>query len=176
MLLDQLSYRSLQWLVVAFLTLHNLEEGLTAPAYFPKVEGLLAGRAPGWLQVSVPAPGQFFAALVGATVVPLLLVAFAARGRQTAFKSYLVVAVQALVLVNVFLPHIPSAIIFGGYAPGVVTAVLINLPFSFYFFRRSLREARITRGGLILVLVLALPALLLSVLALYALGETFAAR
>jgi hypothetical protein len=31
------------------------------------------------------------------------------------------------------------------YAPGVVTALLINLPFSIYLFRRALREAWIDK-------------------------------
>lgn len=176
MALESLSYKSLQWLVFVFLALHNLEEGLTASAYIPKVKNLLGGRAPGGLLASLPAPGQFYAALIGATLLPLALVAFATAGRPTPFKSYLVVAVQAVVFLNVFVPHIPAAFILGGYAPGVLTAVLVNLPFSLIFFRRSLDESRVSRAGLALVLALALPALVLSLFSLYALGGSVAGR
>jgi hypothetical protein len=41
---------------------------------------------------------------------------------------YLVFGYNIAMLVNVFLPHVPSAIMFQGYAPGVVTAVFVNLP------------------------------------------------
>jgi hypothetical protein len=174
MALESLSYKTLQWLVFVFLALHNLEEGLTAPAYIPEIKNLLSGRVPDALLASLPTPGQFYAALLGATVVPLALIAFATTGRPTPFKSYLVVAVQAVVFLNVFVPHVPAAVALGGYAPGVFTAVLINLPFSLIFFRRSLDESRVRPAGLALVLALALPALVLSVFALYALGGSLA--
>lgn len=31
-------------------------------------------------------------------------------------------------LLNVFVPHVAAAIMFRGYAPGLVTALLVNLP------------------------------------------------
>lgn len=46
---------------------------------------------------------------------------------------------QAVVALNV-LWHVGAAVAFGGYVPGVVTAVLVNAPFSVYFFRRAARE------------------------------------
>ena len=170
---ERLSYRALQWLVFAFLALHNLEEGLTAHAYLPKVEALLRGRVPAEFIAGLPTAGQFYVALVGATLVPLALVLYAASGRPSDFKNYAVATLQALVLVNVFVPHVPAAFALGGYAPGVATAVLINLPFSVLFFRRSLREGRVSRKGLAVMLLCALPLLLLAVRGMYALAESF---
>jgi hypothetical protein len=43
-------------------------------------------------------------------------------------------------LANVVVPHVPAAIVFHGYAPGVVTAVLINLPVMSILVIRMLRE------------------------------------
>lgn len=171
---DKLSYRSVQWLVFAFLALHNLEEGLTMRLYFPRIKELLRQSAPPTLLSAMPTPAQFYAALVCATLIPLLLIIFATTGRPSMFKSYLVAVVQAQVCLNVFVPHIPAAVMLGGYAPGLVTAVLLNLPFSYYFFRRSLRDAHITRRGLIVMLLVALPLLLLSIRLLYALGASVA--
>jgi hypothetical protein len=99
-----------------------------------------------------------------------LIIAFAATGRPTRIKAYLVAMVQAMLLMNVFVPHVPAAVVLGGYAPGVLTAVFVNLPFSIYFFRRSLRESQITWKGLVVAMAIALPTLLLSVRLLYALG------
>lgn len=169
MMLDNLSYRSLQWMVFVFLTLHNLEEAVTARAYLPKINALLAGLAPTGLIAPLPTPGQFYLALAGATIFPLLIIIVAAMGRPNRIKVYMVAVMQAMLLVNVFVPHVPAAIALGGYAPGVLTAVLVNLPFSIYFFRRSLRESRMTWKGLVVAMAIALPSLLLSIRLLYAL-------
>ncbi len=174
MWLDKLSDRSVQWLVFALLALHNLEEGLTMRAYFPRASELLREHAPASLVSEPPTLAQFYAALAGATLVPLLLVIFATSGRPSQFKFYLVAFVQAQVFLNVFVPHVPAAFMLGGYAPGLFTAVLLNLPFSVYFFRRSLRESRVTRRGLLLMLLVTLPLLLLSIRLLYALGASVA--
>jgi len=45
---------------------------------------------------------------------------------------------QAILLFNAFVPHIASTLRFRMYSPGVVTALLITIPFSFYLFRRAL--------------------------------------
>ena len=173
MLFDKLSYTSMQWLAFAFLALHNLEEGLTMPIYFPRINELLREHAPAPLASAMPTPAQFYVALAGATIFPLMLIVIATTGRPSKIKFYLVALVQAQVLINVFVPHVPAAFALGGYAPGLATAVLVNLPFSFYFFRRSLNESRITRRGLLLMLLVALPLLLLSIRLLYAFGESF---
>jgi hypothetical protein len=171
MILDTLSYRSLQWLVIIFLAVHNLEEAVTMGAYFTRIDALLKSiHAPASLLASRPTLTQFYLALVGATIFPLVIVIIANTGRPARFKPYLVAILQAMVLVNVFAPHVPAALALGGYAPGVLTAVFINLPFSIYFFRRSLREAYITWKGLVVAIAIALPLLMLSVRLLYAFG------
>ena len=169
--LDKLSYKSVQWLAFACLALHNLEEALTMHLYFSRIDELLRAYAPDALVSALPTPAQFYAALAWATIFPLLLVIIATTGRPSKLKFYLVALVQAQVLLNVFVPHVPAAFALGGYAPGLATAVLINLPFSVYFFRRSLGESRITRRGLLLMLLVALPLLLLSIRLLYALAS-----
>jgi len=70
---------------------------------------------------------------------------------------------------------LPAALALGGYAPGLATAVLVNLPFSSYFFRRALRESRISRKGLVFTLAAALIILLFSIPLLYSLGGLLAA-
>jgi len=45
---------------------------------------------------------------------------------------------------NAFVPHLFPTIRFRLYSPGVVSALLITLPFSFYLFRRALTEGLLT--------------------------------
>ena len=162
MILDKLSYKSLQWLVFLCVVLHNLEEGLAAKAYFPKVRDLLSERVPMAMAV-VPSLEQFYIALAGATLLPLVLTVIATKGKPTQLKSYLVAVIAAGLLVNVFIPHVPAAVVLGGYAPGVATAVLMNLPISIYFLRRSVGEGYIDRQGLIIAGLIALGILVVGV-------------
>jgi hypothetical protein len=163
MILDRLSYRGLQWLVVFCVALHNLEEGFAAEAYFPRVKDLLRQHVPATMLASIPGLEQFYIALAGATLVPVVLTVIATTGKPTPLKPYLVAVIAMGLLLNVFIPHVPAAVALGGYAPGVATAVLVNLPVSIYFGRRSLREGRVDRRGLVLTAAIALTILLLGV-------------
>ena len=136
-------------------------------AFLPAVRRMLDERAPAVILAAVDDPSRFYIALVGATLSLLIVVLLATTGRPSPLKARLVVFVQAIFLLNVFLPHVPAAIALGGYAPGVGTAVLINLPFSIYFFRRSVREGVVSANGLAITLGLALLALILFVPVLF---------
>jgi hypothetical protein len=123
------------WLVPLFLTLHNLEEALTMPAFIEKRNA----SVPGGLRQIVPPVTyrQFLTALVIITVIPYLVV-LVRPGRRWA--EYLLVCLQVVMLINVF-AHSLMAIFLGGYTPGLVTALLINLPFSLYLLRRAVSES-----------------------------------
>ena len=54
--------------------------------------------------------------------------AWSATGRETRLKTGSQTLVAWILLLNVLAPHVPAAIWLGGYAPGVATAVLVNLP------------------------------------------------
>ena len=146
--LDRLSYRTIQRLLSVAIIVHNLEEGLTAEGYLLRAFGL-AQRIP-FLRGQVPllTMNQLYVALVVVTVVPLLILAWATVGARRPLKTYVVALLASALMWNVFLPHVPAAIAFGGYAPGVVTAVLINLPLTLYLFRRTRREGLLTDGRL----------------------------
>ena len=146
MLLDRLSYRSVQRLLPVVIALHNAEEALTAPAYLPRV-GEYVARIPALRDAGVEAPSlpQLYTALVVVTIVPALMIGWATSGRESAAKRGVVAVVAAALLWNVFLPHISAMVAFRGYAPGGLTALLVNLPFCVYFFRRSSRDGILTR-------------------------------
>ena len=75
-------------------------------------------------------------ALLAAFAFALWLAARRWRGAATAL-----VALQAVMAVNV-LTHVAGAVLLGGYAPGLVTAVLVEAPVSVILFRRLRRERR----------------------------------
>jgi hypothetical protein len=111
------------WLLPVALALHNAEEGLTLapvvpPAFLPAALRALVGSLHG---------RQIAAALVLATVVPLAASVWAAARPASAAAQWLVDALWATVLLNVAW-HVVAAVVLAGYAPGLVTALAVNLP------------------------------------------------
>jgi len=114
--------------------LHNLEEGVSYPATRPAATQLVHRI---WPVIELPAPGAFQTALTILTVVvgALLFWAAATRREQAGWLAVRVTA--AVLLMNVVVPHIPAAIALRGYAPGLLTAVALNLPLGLWILRRG---------------------------------------
>ncbi|MHB0972379.1 MAG: HXXEE domain-containing protein [Thermoanaerobaculia bacterium] len=144
-----MSYRAAQWcLFFAFLA-HNVEEAATAGAYLPRIRSV-ASEILGVAVVAVRVtPTSFGWALVAVSAAGLVT---ALLGRRW---PYLSIVLAAVMLVNVVMPHVPAAVALGGYSPGLVTAVLVNLPYSGWFLRRSLREGSASRRGIVAAIVVA---------------------
>lgn len=121
-------------LLFTAMLLHNLEEGVAYPAARPAATQLVQRI---WPVIDLPAPGAFQAALaiLTATVGVLLLWAAGTRREQAGWLAIRVTA--AILLANVIVPHVPAAIALGGYAPGVLTAVALNLPLGLWILRRG---------------------------------------
>jgi len=122
-------------LIGVTLVLHTTEEYLTFPAYLPP-----ASRLPRLLPLPalLQNPQNLRIALLLATVLPLAVIALAiARPRKSLLVS--VLFLESILLVNAGW-HIYAACVRGGYAPGVLTAVLINLPFGVYVLRKAAKE------------------------------------
>ena len=122
-------------LIGVTLVLHTTEEYLTFPAYLSS-----GNRLSRWL--SPPAltqnPRNLDVALALATVLPLAVIVWAIlRPRKALLVS--VLFLESVLLVNAGW-HVFAAVLRGGYAPGVLTAVLINLPFGVYVLRRAVKE------------------------------------
>jgi hypothetical protein len=140
-----MSRKALLWLVPLFVTVHNLEEAIFMPAFIEKRNSSI----PDSLREIIPAVTyrQFLAALMIITIIPYLL-AFWAQKRETGI--YLLLGFQVVMLLNVF-AHVMTAIMLRGYAPGLVTALAINLPFSFYLLRRARREGWVSGKAMALM-------------------------
>lgn len=80
-------------------------------------------------------------AFLFATAVFLLFVYsisfFAGRSETLAFSHYLALGTAVLMLVNIIMPHLGATIAQRRYAPGLGTAILINLPLMSLFIRKT---------------------------------------
>lgn len=134
------SKQILIWLVPIIILIHNLEEAVLMPAFLDKRNAAF----PNFLRGLLPPInyGQFLLASLIMTGIPFFIAWLANReGENSGVGMFLLLSVQFMMLVNVFV-HLGMAILMdgGGYAPGVVTAVVINLPFSVYLLWRAINE------------------------------------
>jgi len=123
-------------LIAVTLVLHTAEEYFTFPFVLPT----LAQRLPPW--VPMPSVDQsvsgLHTALILAAVLPCLVIVWAMISRiHGLFVAGLFI--EAVLLVNAIF-HSVTAIVAGAYVPGLVTAVLINLPAGIYVFHRAIRQ------------------------------------
>ena len=127
------------WLVPIFVAVHNLEEAITFPRYLP----LVLQRLPeAWRAIAGPITlGQVWAALAIVTLIPFALAIWAALRPELAAPVWLLLLIQATLLLNVVWHVGAATVLFDGYAPGLTTAVLLNLPFSIYLIRRAAKES-----------------------------------
>lgn len=128
-LLDNLAMNRMLWLVPIFFALHNLEEA-------PFMEGW-SKRLPLRIHPNVTTR-QFAFAVSFLTVAGFLVTYFGVEYLHNSSGYLLVLGIQ-MIFFNVFIPHLGATIRFRTYSPGVVTAVVITIPFSMYLFQRAMR-------------------------------------
>jgi Sec-independent protein secretion pathway component TatC len=143
---EQWTFTQLIWLAPFLFALHNLEEA-------PQMERWSEKVRLGW--ISPVNTRQFVIAVTALTAGVLLPAVFAALNPQQKIAVYLLVEVQAILLVNA-LTHIGATLRFRSYSPGLVTAIMINLPFAVYFLYRAIEEGLLAPNQLV-ILVLAAP-------------------
>lgn len=134
-LLNSLPFDRLLWLVPIFFALHNLEEA-------PFMEDW-SKRLPLKIHPTVTTR-QFSIAVTFLTLAGFLITYLEINYLYTRTTYLLTLGIQAILLFNSFIPHIGSTVRFRIYSPGVVTAILITLPFSLYLFRRAFEENVLT--------------------------------
>ena len=127
-----MNFRRLQWLFPVAVALHNGEEAIWMPGW--------DARHAAELPVHPPGAFEFRVVLFVLTVATFVITSQSARHGPESTWAYLTFGSIVAMLVNVFVPHVPAAILFHGYAPGVVTAVSINLPLASWLALRAVRE------------------------------------
>jgi len=107
-------------LIAAFL-LHNVEEAITICRY--PVENPFPAIQPASCR-------QFLVAVSILSVAGLLVYIFAMRTKKIPVYYFISTGLAAVLLLNVLMPHVFVAIYTLHYTPGLVSAILLNLPFS----------------------------------------------
>lgn len=110
-----LSSRAVTWALFAAFAAHNIEEVLTM-GRFLDAAGTPFLLTPFLIAVSVVTAGA------------LALTALSTASRPSDWARDGMRILAAVMVVNAVVPHIPLAALSGGYAPGLITAVLVNLP------------------------------------------------
>jgi uncharacterized protein with HXXEE motif len=136
---------SLIWGVPGAVLMHNVEEALTIARYAPSALALL----PDATRRSMPSLEYMYVyvALLVATAIPIGLALLARRRASGGWATYGLLLVAAVMLVNVVW-HLAVALAVRGYAPGVVTAVVVNLPVMALGLRWARRGAWLSKGAL----------------------------
>jgi len=127
-----MTFQKLLWLFPVAVTLHNAEEAIWMPGW--------QLRHAAQMPLNPPRPDEIRVVLLLLTLAAFALTSLSTRKGPESVWTYLTFGYVIAMLINVFVPHLPAAILFRGYAPGVVTAVLINLPVMTVLAVRALRE------------------------------------
>ena len=139
--------KRLIWYIPVILTLHNLEEALTMPHWILLHLPLLREKI--WLfdefQFSTK---QLYLSLISVTFFPFLISFFCQRGELSKRKLEIMMVLQSVIFWNALMPHISGLFVLGMYNPGTVTAVVCNIPFTFYLFSRVKNEGLVSNAML----------------------------
>lgn len=162
------NYVSMRWALIPVVAAHNFEEWLTFPLFgnVPQTAAARLGlpfEPPSWTATQI--------ALVLVTVLPAFVVIWASFGRQRLIKDMLVCGIAGIFFANIFIPHLPLSIAIGGYSPGVVTAIVINLPFCLFLWRCAVRESILSARHIVIAGSLGLFALVPSIVIAYAVSN-----
>ena len=125
-------------LVPLVLTVHNAEEAVAFHRMWPRVGALLAGPLPNVeARLSVPAMLQALGIL---SLLGCLLAAGVLLRPQWRGGWWLLLALESAMGINVIAHVVSALLVFRGYGPGLVTALVLNAPFAAYCLARARRE------------------------------------
>jgi hypothetical protein len=118
--------------------LHSVEEAATISRALPGLNAQLPAAARAWTAAAMsPARFQLLLALITAAVFVLAFTGPLDAGAPR--RGYVLLVIVATLLLNV-VSHTMTAAAFGGYVPGLVTALAVNLPFCAYVLHRAWHE------------------------------------
>ncbi|MGG6311338.1 HXXEE domain-containing protein [Paenibacillus macerans] len=148
--MENLSIQSLVWLFIVAFVIHDMEEIIWVGPWAKQNRHKVAASVPAGLKRSLTkmldiTSSQFAVAVLLEFVVfiPFTLMA-AEQGKFFVFLSF-----NTLFFLHVF-THVGQSLYLKMYTPGVVTAVLVVLPYTLLLYVRLLSEGLITWGEILL--------------------------
>lgn len=145
--MSSLTFIQLLWLVPLFFAIHNVEEVPFMAKWTEKLDSPIHPKV---------TTRQFAIAVTFLTLGSIVITYYGTRNPDGYLGPIAIMAIQAILFVNAIVPHIVMTMKMRLYSPGLITAVLINIPFTIYLFTRAINEHKIT-PGLIIMLFLAAP-------------------
>ena len=140
-------FAQLQWLFPVAVTLHNAEEAIWLPSWVARHSAQLPWHVP-----AVP----FRLALAALTAIAYMLTLLSRKRGLESGWTYAFLGYVVAMFLNVFVPHVPATILFRGYTPGVVTAVVLNLPVTALLLARAFQQ-RVLPNRTVTAFVLGVP-------------------
>ena len=111
-------------LLAAAIVLHNLEEWWTLPLLPETLDALYALLG---LPIAQPEIATIRWALALFALLPATILLIAAK-KSTQRAAFVCCMIAAMSAANAVMPHIVLALVWSGYVPGLVTAILATLP------------------------------------------------
>jgi len=142
-------------------TAHNLEESIWLPEWSKS-----AGR---WYHPVEP--GAFRFAVFALTVFACAAACMGfSEGKESA-GAYLVAGYALAMLLNVVFPHLVATVALRRYAPGIVTALFLNLPATICLLRQAIVEKHVRPHTFVWAGPLVVACILGAIPVLFALGR-----
>jgi len=150
--LHNLTFSQLLWLIPVLFAIHNLEEAPGMEKWNKRIPS----------RYSQPVTTcQFSLAVTLLTLLVLVVTILAVNYPANRLFYLLIFEFQAIILLNVFVPHVLTTVRFKMYSPGLVSGIVLSLPFSIYFFHRALEGKYLSGTGLLVMFLLAPPLMIL---------------
>ncbi len=117
--LNQLTFPQLMWLVPILFAIHNLEEAPLMKAWSEK--------SPLPFHTTIKT-APFSIAVTFLTILAFVVTGWGVNSPPQSLGVYLVVTLQAVILLNAFLPHVAVTIRYRSYNPGVINGRIPQHP------------------------------------------------
>lgn len=158
------------------LLMHNAEEALTMPQWISVHLDMLRVNYPIFELVHFSAP-QLYLSLALITVIPLIISFRCISGELTKRSIMTLMILQSIIFWNAIIPHALGSFLLNMYNPGVVTAVVCNIPFSIHLASQLLKEKLVDkvqlRKAVLAGLFLYLPVVYLNHLTAHSIARLF---
>ncbi|MEM8534838.1 MAG: HXXEE domain-containing protein [Chloroflexota bacterium] len=140
------------WFIPILVTIHNLEESLLMRVALSKLVIRIPEQFHGFIPIITYQ--QFLIAVLVVTILPSLLMLIYWRYR-IGILLLILLGFQMVMLINV-LSHVAIALLLNSYFSGLITALVLNLPFSVYLFNRAIHQQWVSRQVVALLVPIAL--------------------
>ncbi|MGE5370678.1 MAG: HXXEE domain-containing protein [Solirubrobacterales bacterium] len=142
-----MKWKTALWFTLVIFTIHNIEEYFTMPGFYTTHASQIPAFA---ARIAKPIPNDLFITMIILiTLFAVVLVRAGFKGGPNSFSMFCAISwVMGGILVN-GLHHLALTLFFIAYTPGVISSVLLFVPFAVYFWRKALTEKLIDQKRLL---------------------------